>query len=61
MYTAMVGINVYPSSRNFKLFFRLSQSCFGCPGDKADAIARFNIGCLRLRVLSAQSWYLSVR
>ena len=27
MYTAIVGINVYPSSRNFKLFFVRSQVC----------------------------------
>jgi len=30
MYTVMVGINVYPSSRNFELFFRFWQA-YGLP------------------------------
>jgi hypothetical protein len=30
MYTAIVGINVYPSSRNFKYFFGFGRP-IGCP------------------------------
>ena len=34
MYTAIVGINVYPSSRNFKLFFGAPR-CVGRPGRRS--------------------------
>ena len=39
MYTAMVGINVYPSSRNFKLFFG-SGGRIGCQGGDLWLISR---------------------
>jgi len=37
MYTVIVGINVYPSSRNFKLFFGSGRP-IGCPARRSLAI-----------------------
>jgi hypothetical protein len=31
MYTVIVGINVYPSSRNFNIFFRFSPARLDAP------------------------------